>query len=172
MRAVLILAFVLCLPACHLLEPIDPERHAALEREVQDARDKLEGITNNPDVDDATRDQAAKWQADLDRLLAQLDAAKGPDGEYTVESVSTSASMLLPPPWNIIGLVGIPLAIGLAQQIRVKKQEKATRSVVNSIDALRIKAPQVNQYFREHAAEMQQYLTDDAKRIVHDESMV
>lgn len=159
MRAALLLTCVLCLSGCHVFGPADP----GVANEFADARARLTELENHPD--EATRKQAAAIGGAIDNLME-------PDGTVSVESVSTGLGAVLPPPWNILAFVGVPAVVALIQQARVKKKEQAMRSVVNSIDALRIKAPQVNQYFREHSNEMHKHLTPDAIAAIRNESMV
>ena len=74
----------------------------------------------------------------IDTALAALNASVGPDGKITLDSAAqgtlTTASTLLPFPWNVIitGVGGL-LLTGI-QQIRVNRAAANGASIVSALD--------------------------------------
>lgn len=136
-----------------------------------------------------TLDMAAQVQAQVDRFTAVLSKAINPDGTINVPAGAAAVGAALPPPWNLITMIGVPLAVGLVQQIRVKEaktnaasakdaadqMEAAARSLVNSIDVVKSDpavGSAVRAAFDAKKEEMHEQLTETAKRILVSEKVV
>jgi hypothetical protein len=88
-------------------------------------------------------DEVAALDKKVSEALAKLSTATAPDGSITVESAASTAAataaQALPPPWNIIAMIGLPLATGLITRLMGKKETAAVTadaaSLIAGIDA-------------------------------------
>jgi hypothetical protein len=137
--AMLCLVFVLSLAGCD-----DP---AATRNALEAARahqvDLYAAALN-------TGNAAAQKNADtaikqIDAALTALNASVGPDGKITTDTaitgVTSTVGALLPPPWNVLAILGGAVAAGIVQQVRLNSANATGKSLVNALDAHNIAEP-------------------------------
>lgn len=131
------------LAACMSQGQVDSIRKSALDaREVAiSERDRLAAAGD--------AEKAKQYQAIVDNIDKGL-ATLNPDG--TINPAPVAA--LLPPPWNGIALVGLPLAAGLIGEIRRKRAAEDLAKTVAAVEVVKTD-PAVAKAF------------DDKRNVVH-----
>lgn len=104
----------------------------------QDAADAVaRGDTKAAEKARKTAEHAKKMREGAEQASAAMviDPATGEvDLEATAGSAVTKAGALLPPPYNLIALIGAPIVVGMAQEWRRKRAADAAKSIVKSVD--------------------------------------
>jgi hypothetical protein len=135
----------------------DPEKIAAAEAERRRVAETNQKITE--------LEQRARSTEEL------LQRVTNPDGSVNIAAASREASQFLPYPFNLILLLGGPTLAGLVQEIRVRRSDAAARSLVNSIDKLRIEEPTVRDAFKRHKDAIGRQLTPRARKVIAKETI-
>jgi len=154
------LAAILTLASCTAMQTGDSlarmdeargtlEQAEAIARGERDAAD-ARGDAATVAAADKTLAELAKYQAQLDKARAAIVAAQGPDGSIGPEGVIGAAAPFIPPPWNLLALIGAPLVIGGIQELRKRRVENAAARVIDSIDILREASPDVGAAITRH----------------------
>lgn len=121
-----------------------------------------------------TLEYLASLQAGLDKAKALQQAATGPDGRFDLAGAAAGAGALVPPPWNLILMLGVPALVGLVQQKRVMDRDRDTRSVINAIDVLRSDpstGTAARSLMASAKAKMDEQLTPRARKLRKEESL-
>jgi hypothetical protein len=84
---------------------------------------------------------AEQWSKKLAEAQALLTKAVKPDGSLDAGGAIGAAAPLLPPPWNLLLGIAAPLAVGLLQEIRVRRENAAAVSIINGIEAVKSSNP-------------------------------
>lgn len=90
---------------------------------------------------DAQLARVDKLAADLEAVRATLEKAVNPDGSLNGSAIGAAAGAALPPPWNIIALLGAPILTGVVQEFRLRSVKADADQVVDSVEAMRAANP-------------------------------
>lgn len=190
---VAVVSFVVMLPGCSSLSGLfgtqgesgpDPQ----LAAQVELAKANLEELKANAtaDITKAVEAGDAKLEAKARETVATVEKiqAKVAVVENTIKrdaagnvdaaGTATGAAALLPPPWNVLAMLGIPLVVGGIQELRKRQSDANAKSIVNSIDVLMQDAivkgalKNVNPDLKASAHEQ---LTPAAKKLIDAESV-
>lgn len=191
---VAVLSLVVMLPGCAGLRGVfgtpgetgpDPQLVAQYEQ----AKTNLEELKANAtaDITQAVAEGDAKLEAKaretlkaverIENAAKELEAVvkKDETGAVDPAATATSAAALLPPPWNVVAMLGIPLVVGVAQEYRKRQSDANARSIVNSIDVLMTKNDAVKAALKtvdaEAKAAAHAQLTPAAKQLIDAESV-
>lgn len=107
----------------------------------------------------------------VDLAEEKLNQVWNGDGSVNVNGVTSAVSGALPPPWNLLMLVGAPIAVGLYQQYRVNRETKAAISLVNGITALQMADPNMKQVLKANKETLKSEYTERAIQIVNEHKM-
>lgn len=127
----------------------------------------------------------AQVQAKVDAVNATLAKVVKPDGTVNVGAVGSEVGALLPPPWNLIAILGGPLIAAGIQQWRLNQKQKDlasitldadqaqadAESIVKSIDVLRAHptaGPSVKAAMAGIKPQLQAVLTPGAKSTIEE----
>lgn len=171
-----ILFSVLC-TGCGAFDPIQAKQQIdTAQEQVENTAVKLEEekkvaeeLGDEKKVADMQKslDELAKLRAQLNKAEQMLDAATNPDGTFNVGGASSAIGAALPPPWNLLVMVGGPLLVGLVQEMRVRRETAAAVSLVNGITTLQMAEPTVmNQLLERNEDALKGEYTTRAKKIV------
>lgn len=195
---VAVLSLVVMLPGCAGFKGIfgtpgetgpDPQLVAQYEQ----AKTNLEELKANAtaDINQAVAEGDAKLEAKARETLKTVERIENAAAsiEKTVKrdeagnvdpaATATGAAALLPPPWNVLAMVGIPLIVGGIQEMSKRKavaqKEADTKSIINSIDVLMTKNDAVKAALKNVDAEAKAaahaQLTPAAKQLIDAESV-
>ncbi|MGH7242924.1 MAG: hypothetical protein ACREJD_05850 [Phycisphaerales bacterium] len=129
-------------------------------------------------VAETTLARIAELEKKASDLKAAVATATKPDGTIDVATAAGSVGAFLPPPWNLIAMVGVPLIVGGIQQLRIGKEkskadqlDEDARSIVNYLDAMRSKSATLATEMQvlSKATDVQEHLTPGAAAIIDDE---
>jgi len=128
---------------------------------------------------DKTAEAAAKWQKKLAEATDLLTKATNPDGTVNVNGAVQAAAPLLPPPWNLVALIGAPVAAGalswLVQQFRgggVSDNQNAAISLINGISAAAASDPVLASRLQANKGVLLKEYTDTAVDLVDEHKVV
>jgi hypothetical protein len=132
--------------------------------------------------DTAAAAKAQKTIATVDAALptviqAQkvLTEATNPDGTINTEKAIsggvTAVSALVPPPYGVLLGIGGTLVAAVIGEIRRKQAVDAAKSIVNSVDALKLSDPQVAAVFKSQRKVLRGQLTKLGEKIVDKERL-
>jgi len=121
-----------------------------LAAQVELAKANLEELKANATADIAKAVEAgdAKLEAKARETVATVEKIQAKvasvekivkvnaDGSVDPAATATGAAALLPPPWNVLAMLGIPLVVGGIQEVRKRRADANAKSIVNSIDVL------------------------------------
>lgn len=141
----------------------EAERAAAIAKAQKDAADAQKQI----DKANETIATADRWAKELKKAQELLAAATKPDGTVDPADALAGAGALLPPPWNLLAMVGIPIGIGLVQEIRVRQKQKAAESIVNGFSAAAAEDPNMAKALVENKDTLRLNFTPEAAKIVN-----
>ena len=195
---VAVLSLVVMLPGCAGFKGIfgtpgetgpDPQLVAQYEQ----AKTNLEELKANAtaDIEKAVEEGDAKLEAKARETLATVEriekaadkfeavVKKDATGAVDPAATATSAAALLPPPWNVLAMLGIPLVVGGVQEWSKRKavaqKEADAKSIVNSIDVLMTKNDAVKAALKNVDADAKAaahaQLTPAAKQLIEAESV-
>jgi hypothetical protein len=191
---VAVTSLVVMLPGCSTLGGIfgtpgesgpDPQLVAQYEQ----AKTNLEELKANAtaDITKAVAEGDAKLEAKARETLATVEKAqdklaavenvvkKDANGAVDTAATATSAAALLPPPWNVLAMLGIPIVVGGIQELRKRQSDANARSIVNSIDVLMTKNEAVKAALKNVDADTKaaahEQLTPAAKKLIESESV-
>lgn len=198
MRKLSLIVAVICLvvlvPGCGAFRGVfgtpgetgpDPQLVAQYEQ----AKTNLEELKANAtaDIEKAVEEGDAKLEAKARETLATVQQAqaklaavenivkKDETGAVDPAATATSAAALLPPPWNVLAMLGIPLVVGGVQEIRRRQAVADAKSIVNSVDVLMTKSEAVKSALKSVDAEAKaaahEQLTPAAKKLIDAESV-
>lgn len=110
-----------------------------LELEIE--RDRL--ASQKADTTDVEKSLArvAKLEGDLAAIRAVIDKSINPDGSLNGAAIGAAAGAVLPPPWNLVALLGAPLVTGLVQEFRLRGVKADADQIVDSVEAMRAASP-------------------------------
>lgn len=110
-----------------------------LELEIE--RDRL--ASQKADTTDVEKSLArvAKLEGDLAAIRAVIDKSINPDGSLNGAAIGAAAGAVLPPPWNLVALLGAPLVTGLVQEFRLRGLKADADQIVDSVEAMRAANP-------------------------------
>lgn len=126
---------------------LDESRARALQAQ---ANAEAAGDSKTADAAIKTIETIDRTAAELAKVRAVIDAGTNPDGSVNVGGAIGAVAPLVPPPWNVLLLVGAPLLTGAIGEIRRRRAVAAAAAVVNSIDLLKQTSPLVKQAFEEN----------------------
>jgi len=116
--------------------------------------------------DDKAAERAAKTLEKVKQAEDFLGKATGPDGAFDPGKAAGAAGALLPPPWNLIVMLGAPLLAAGVQELRVRKKEADAVSIINGIEALKATDPGVKTALKTHENVVKAEYTSGAKAMV------
>lgn len=181
-RVVLCLSVCLVMP-CFIAGCFDAEKErarldqtaAALaeERTSLDIK-RMEVIAAKADTAkvDAEIARVDKLSADLERVRAVVNKSINPDGTLNGSAIGAAAGAALPPPWNLVALIGAPLLTGAIQQFRLNSVKADADQIVDSVEAMRAASPALKTEMGAQKNAAARVLTRaGAKRIIQDRSI-
>ena len=191
MSAVLLALTLACVPACTESGEIDPAAIAAVRGQLEHANaqiaaargDLQRSLSEAQARDDAAAVERARAsleslagiEAKAARATAAIDRFVRPDGTIDIGAGASAAGAALPPPWNLLVMLGLPVVVGGIQEWRRTQAVKAAKSIVNSVDQLRIASPVVRTEMEKLAAneetDFSAAMTPLAQRIVASERL-
>jgi hypothetical protein len=86
----------------------------------------------------ATIETLEKRLADAEKVLASVAS---PDGSIDPAKAVGAAGALLPPPWNLAVMLGLPVVIGAVQELRRRSAVNNAVSMVNGLEAAKAVSP-------------------------------
>jgi hypothetical protein len=121
-----------------------------LAAQVELAKANLEELKANAtaDITKAVAEGDAKLEAKARETVKTVEKAqeklaavestikRDAAGNVDPAATATGAAALLPPPWNVLAMLGIPLVVGGIQEVRKRRADANAKSIVNSIDVL------------------------------------
>lgn len=110
--------------------------------------------------------EVAASQKAIDEALLRLQTATKPDGSIDVGSAAAAAGAALPPPWNVLAIVGGIIVTGLAQEARVQREARAAKSITDGITAMQMNDPAASPMLKRNADAINGELTPRAKQII------
>ena len=113
------------------------EERTALEIE----RAKVLAAKQDPSAIDAQLARVDKLAADLERVRSLMAKAINPDGSLNGSAIGAAAGAALPPPWNLVALIGAPLLTGVVQEFRLRGVKADADQIVDSVEAMRAASP-------------------------------
>jgi hypothetical protein len=190
---VAVLSLVVMLPGCASLGGLfgtqgesgpDPQ----LAAQVELAKANLEELKANATADIAKAVEAgdAKLEAkaretvavvtSIQTKVAAVESTIKRDAAGNVDpaATATGAAALLPPPWNVLAMLGIPLVVGGIQEVRKRRADANAKSIVNSVDVLMQDAIVKNALKNVNSdvkASAHEQLTPAAKALIESESV-
>lgn len=179
-----ILAAAVCIAGCTASpQPQIDSTLSTLKAERDRARAHYESLAQSENPKD--RETAEKTLEHLAKLDAGITKAEhlaqqvfDEQGNINPQGAAAAAGALLPPPFNLIVMIGGPLALLATQEIRARRRkqeadelEKAARSIVNGIDRVRNASPAFAEAMKEHKGELIGAYTEKAIEIVNDERL-
>jgi hypothetical protein len=196
--AVAVLSLVVMLPGCSSMgklfgTPGETGPDPQLVAQYEQAKTNLEELKANAtaDINQAVAEGDAKLEAKARETLKTVEriekaadkfeavVKKDETGAVDPAATVTGAAALLPPPWNVLAMVGIPLIVGGIQEMSKRKavaqKEADTKSIINSIDVLMTKNDAVKAALKNVDAEAKAaahaQLTPAAKQLIDAESV-
>jgi hypothetical protein len=131
--------------------------------------------TADANLEAKARETLATVQKAQTKLATVEDSIRlNKDGSLDVGSTAAGAAALLPPPWNVLAIVGLPIVVGGIQEFRKRRADQNAKSIVNSIDVLMQDAivksslKGVNEQVKKDAHAQ---LTEQAKKLIESESV-
>lgn len=135
---------VATLQGCTATGEVDRDQ---IDAQVDSVRSQLEQTKAELEAAKATAATDAK-KADLQAVISRIDsidakvtqgqaalhAIVNDDGSINGPAAGAMASTVLPPPWNLVAAIGLPLIVGGIQQLRVSNTGSKLRGTMN--DAL------------------------------------
>lgn len=129
-----------------------------------------------------TLEQAAAVQTKLAAAHDLVRAVLNPEGGGDIDKALGTIGVAIPPPWNIVAAIGVPLiGWGVREwQMRrknavanaaAKEATDAAKSIVNAVDVLRGKAPEVAAAMSKNREAIREELTPLATAIVEGERL-
>ena len=145
------------------LSSLDQARAAAVER--------LSAAEAAGDAAAAERARDTIASADaingrLDQVAAALAAATNPDGSVNVGAAASAAAPFLPPPWNLVLLLGGPALAALIQELRVRRAVADAGSIVSGLEAAKAANPALGAALKASAPVLLEHYTDSAYAMV------
>lgn len=145
------------------------------ESNLKAEQERLEAAKSAGQNVDEPMARIASLQRQLDQAKAVLASMQAPDGTLDIGAGVGAIGSALPPPWNLIALVGGPIAGFIVNEMRNKPKitrvTRAAKSIVNAIDVARTKSPAVAEGMSQHADAIRGALTEEAKAIVEAERL-
>lgn len=138
-------------------------RSAAIAKATKDAAEAQKQIDKANETI-ATAERLAKELKRAQELLAQ---ATNPDGSIDPANGLAAAGALLPPPWNLLAMVGIPIGVGLFQELRVRQKQKAAVSIVDGISAAAAEDPNMAKALVDNKDTLRLNFSPEAVKIVN-----
>jgi hypothetical protein len=159
-----------------------------LAAQVELAKANLEELKANATADIAKAAEAgdAKLEAKARETVATVEKIQAKvasvekivkvnaDGSVDPAATATGAAALLPPPWNVLAMLGIPLVVGGIQEVRKRRADANAKSIVNSVDVLMQDAIVKNALKNVNSdvkASAHEQLTPAAKKLIDAESV-
>jgi hypothetical protein len=190
---VAVLSLVVMLPGCASLGGLfgtqgesgpDPQ----LVEQYTQAKANLEELKANAtaDITKAVAEGDAKLEAKARETVATVEKIQAKvasvekivkvnaDGSVDPAATATGAAALLPPPWNVLAMLGIPLVVGGIQEVRKRRADANAKSIVNSVDVLMQDAIVKNALKNVNSdvkADAHKQLTPAAKALIESESV-
>lgn len=126
--------------------------------------------------DTKTLEKLEDFEKTIEQMRAALQGATNPQtGEIDATSGLTAAGAMLPFPYNLIVGLGGVIGVGAVQEWRknkaAKEAEATAKSIVNAIDRARAADPELKSRMKANKAEMEEELTDSARRLIEAESL-
>jgi outer membrane murein-binding lipoprotein Lpp len=192
--AVAVLSLVVMLPGCSSMgklfgTPGETGPDPQLVAQYEQAKTNLEELKANAtaDINQAVAEGDAKLEAKARETLKTVEriekaaediekvVKRDEAGNLDPAATVTGAAALLPPPWNVLAMLGIPLVVGGIQEYRKRQSDATARSIVNSVDVLMSKSEAVKSALKGVDAEVKaaahEQLTPAAKKLIDTESV-
>lgn len=126
--------------------------------------------------------------ANAEKTLATVDEWRGKvataantiktdaGGQLDISGTAASVGALLPPPWNLLAMIGVPLVVGGVQELRRRNAVASGKSIVHHIDAMMAEDPKVREALKtvepETKSNARTHLTPQAAAWIESESVV
>ena len=137
--------------------------------DLDDAIARAEAVIADPNTNPEQRANAEKTVRDAEaaRLrLAQLRdvtaAATNPDGSIDAGKAIGAAAPFLPPPFNVIALVGAGLAPGLLAFLKARREQRDKLSIIEAINAAKATDPDFAARLKANKGTILEHVTDTA----------
>lgn len=173
----LLFALVSCTPINRqgVQSQID-QTQKSLDESLAIATDHKNKATMSNDVDaekqaDDAISKIVELKTKVDLAEEKLNQMWNADGSANVSGVTSAVSGALPPPWNLLVMVGAPIAVGLYQQMRVNRETKAAISLVNGITALQLTDPNISAILKANKTRLKNEYTDRAIELVNEHKL-
>lgn len=180
MRLFAIVAALVCIAGCALQGGVSPEQRreqiAAIDNtiaELDTALANARAVLSSPDASAEQRANAEKTVRDaeaarlrLTQLREVTDKAIAEDGTIDAGKAIGAAAPFLPPPFNVIALIGAGLIPGLFAEIRRRRERADKQSIIEAIEAARKASPELVAAMEASKGTILEHMTDGAYEAV------
>jgi len=124
------------------------------------------GDTKAADRAAKTLDTISELESRLAKAEEMLASVSAPDGGIDPAKAAGAAGALLPPPWNIVAMLGVPAIVAAIQELRVRNRTADAVSIINGLSAAQLASPGMTTALKANEAVLKKEYTVGAQKLV------